>query len=209
MDILGKLFGSEAKAKIIRLFLFNPEAVYGIRDISARTDIKGNQAASAVETIFQIGLIRRKSVTREAKVIKRGKLVVKKIKEPAYFLDQKFPYIVALSDLFAAASLKADNRLAAKIMPAGKIKLIIASGIFVCQNDARIDLLVVGDDINDGKLASIIKSLETDIGRDLVYSSLTTADFQYRLGLNDRLIRDIVDYDYVILNDKIGFEMRK
>ena len=71
-----------------------------------------------------------------------------------------------------------------------------------------LDLLIVGDDINENKLASIIKSIETDIGRDLSYSSLTTADFHYRLDLQDRLIRDVIDFDYIVLVDKIGFQRR-
>ena len=59
----------------------------------------------------------------------------------------------ALSDVMFGASIKADERLAAKLVPAGKIKLVIVSGIFVRQNDARLDLLVVGDDIHEDKLA--------------------------------------------------------
>jgi hypothetical protein len=94
-------------------------------------------------------------------------------------------------------------------MPAGKIKLIIASGIFARQNDARLDLLIVGDDINENKLDRIIGSLETDIGRYLTYSSLTMTDFNYRLDLHDRLIRDVIDFDHIVLTDKIGFQRRK
>jgi DNA-binding MarR family transcriptional regulator len=209
MEILGRLFGSEAKTKIIRLFLFNPEAVYNARDISSRTNIKGRQTRTVLKSLVKMGLIRKKSASKETKSTKEVKSKTRKIKEIAYFLDQKFPYADTLSNLMFAASIKADDRLAARIMPAGKIKLIIASGIFVRQNDARLDLLVAGDDINEGKLARIIKSIETDIGRDLTYSNLTTADFKYRLDLHDRLIRDVIDFDYIVLVDKIGFEARK
>jgi hypothetical protein len=198
MEILGKLFGSEEKAKIIRLFLFNQGAVYNARDVSLRTNVKGRQIGSILMTLLHMGLIRKK-----------GKSVSKKTKESVYFLDQRFPYASALSDLLAAASLKTDDRLTKKLTSAGNIKLIIAAGIFVRQNDARLDLLIVGDDIHEGKLAQIIKSIETDIGRDLAYSSLTTTDFNYRLDLHDRLIRDVIDFDYIVLVDKIGFAARK
>ena len=209
MEIIGKLFGSEVKAKIIRLFLFNPETSYSARDISVRTNAKGAQAASVIEGLLEVGLIRKKTAVKEIKEVKKGRSRTKKVKEALYFLDLKFPYNAIVSDLLAAASLNADDRLAAKIMPAGKVKLIIASGIFVRQNDARLDLLVVGDDMSEAKLAAIIQSLEGDIGRDLAYSSLTTADFNYRLGLHDRLIRDVIDYKHIVLTDKIGFQARK
>ena len=209
MEILGKLFGSEAKTKIIRLFLFNPEASYNARDVSLRTNVKGRQIGSILMTLLNMGLIRKRTLSKEVKRNKKGRSVSKKTKESVYFLDQRFPYASVLSDLMAEASVKVDNRLMAKLMPAGKIKLIIASGIFTRQSDARLDLLIAGDDINEDKLARIIGSLETDIGRDLVYSSLTTTDFQYRLGLHDRLIRDVIDFPHIILVDKIGFEDRK
>jgi hypothetical protein len=209
MEILGKLFGSEAKTKIIRLFLFNPEASYNARDVSLRTNVKGRQIGSILMTLLNMGLIRKRTLSKEVKRNKKGRSVSKKTKESVYFLDQRFPYASVLSDLMAEASVKVDNRLMAKLMPAGKIKLIIASGIFTRQSDARLDLLIAGDDINEDKLARIIGSLETDIGRDLVYSSLTTADFMYRLDLHDRLIRDVIDFNHIILVDKIGFEDRK
>ncbi len=207
MEIISKLLGSEAKAKIIRLFLFNPETIYSVREVSLRTDIKGARATAAISALSSIGLIRKKSVMREVKDMKKGRS--KKVKETVYFLDEKFPYNAVLFDLMAAASLKADERLAAKFASIGKIKLVIASGIFVRQNDARLDVLIVGDDINESKLAHSIKALETEIGHDLAYSNLSTADFEYRIGLNDRLIRDILDFKHVILTDKIGFQTRK
>jgi predicted transcriptional regulator len=209
MEILGKLFGSEAKVKIIRLFLFNPEALYTIRDVSLRTNVKSNQAATITKTLVKVGLLRNKSIAKDVKINKKGKFKTRKIKKIAYFLDPKFPYASSLSDVMFGASIKADDRLTKKLTSAGKIKLIIAAGTFVRQNDARLDLLIVGDDIHEDKLAGIIKSIETDIGRDLAYSSLTTADFNYRLDLHDRLVRDVIDFEYIILVDKIGFEARK
>ncbi|MDR3558769.1 MAG: hypothetical protein P4L61_04525 [Candidatus Pacebacteria bacterium] len=209
MEILGKLFGSEEKAKIIRLFLFNPEASYNVEDVALRTGIKGRQAFGILESLVKIAFIRDKSVSKEVKIVKNGKTSTKKVKETAYYFDQKFPYTDALYDLMFVASIKADERLAARFAPSGKIKLVIASGIFVRQSDARLDLLIAGDDIDEDKLARIIKLIETDIGRDLAYASLNTADFNYRLGLHDRLIRDVIDFNHVVLTDKIGFQMRK
>jgi hypothetical protein len=196
MEILGELFGSEARVKIIRLFLFNSEALYTVRDVSSRTDTRGERVRTVLSKLLKTGLIRKKLASR-------------KIKETVYFLDQKFPHIAILSDLMATVSLKIDDRLIARFKSVGKTKLIIASGIFVRRNDAQLDLLIVGDDINESRLTRIIGSLETDIGRDLTYSSLTTTDFKYRLDLHDRLIRDVIDFPYIVLVDRIGFRTQK
>ena len=205
MEILGKLFGSESKAKIVRLFLFNPEARFTVEEISNRAAVTHMQTVTILTALFELGLIRKRFATKE---VSKGKKV-KKGKEVVYFLDQKFPFAAILYELMAQASVKADNRLVAKLAPAGKIKLVIVSGIFTRQNDSRLDLLIAGDDINENKLANIIKSIETDIGRDLAYSIMTTADFQYRLGLHDRLIRDVIDFPHIALLDRIGFKLYK
>jgi len=36
MDVLGKLFGSESKVRIMRLFLFNPETSFDLESIAER-----------------------------------------------------------------------------------------------------------------------------------------------------------------------------
>jgi len=208
METLGKLFGGEAKTKIIRLFLFNPEAHYTALDVSSRTGVAPIRARKALIELIKSGLIRTKLAPKENKGKKAG-AKAKKARESAYHLDQKFPHIAILSDLMVEASVRADSHLAAKIMVAGKVKLILAAGIFVHQNDARLDLLIVSEDINENKLARAIKSIETDMGRDLAYSSLTSSDFQYRLGLHDRLVRDIIDFPHIVLVDRIGFRTRK
>ena len=77
MEILGKLFGSEEKAKIIRLFLFNLEAAYNAEDVALRTGIKGRQALVILEMLVEIAFIREKSATKEVKIVKKGKVTTK------------------------------------------------------------------------------------------------------------------------------------
>jgi hypothetical protein len=88
----------------------------------------------------------------------------------------------------------------------GKLKLVVASGLFVQNWDARVDLLLVGDDLDLRRIENAIKSLEAEIGKELAYSAFETADFEYRLGIHDRLIRDIIDYPHVTLLDRLGIE---
>jgi len=35
---------------------------------------------------------------------------------------------------------------------------------------------------------------------------MTTDDLQYRIGMNDKLIRDVFDYDHVIVIDRAHIE---
>ena len=47
-------------------------------------------------------------------------------------------------------------------------------------------------------------ALEAELGREIRYAFFTTPDFRYRLGVYDRLLRDVFDYPHRVLLDKIG-----
>jgi hypothetical protein len=74
--------------------------------------------------------------------------------------------------------------------------------------EPRVDLLIVGDDINFSKLENVIKTIEAEVGREIVYSAFETEDFDYRYGMHDRLIMDIVDFPHTTLVDKLGIDTR-
>ena len=91
-----------------------------------------------------------------------------------------------------------------KFNTTGRIKLFLASGLFIQEWDTRVDLLIVGDDLNMNKLNLVIKNIEAEIGKEIAYSAFETSDFEYRLGIHDRLIRDILDLPHITLVDKLG-----
>ena len=119
-------------------------------------------------------------------------------------MNEKFPYLDPLKNLLTVASIQADDSLTKRFGSAGKIKLIIAAGVFIQNWDSRVDLLIVGDDINISKVESTIKIIESEIGKEISYSAFETQDFQYRIGIHDRLVRDILDYPHVTLIDRLG-----
>ncbi len=204
METLASIFGSEPRAKLIRLFAFNPEGVFTIDEIRDRTGLPSVQIIKVADNLAAIGLLGYKAIVRDrsSEGVPKGKRAPR---AKAYFLNRKFPHLQPINDLVASAVVEADHRLADRITPVGRVKLIVASGVFARQMDSRIDLLVVGDDIDEPRLARVVKGLEQEIGRELTYSVLATADYEYRQGMQDRLIRDVVDFPHIVLVDKVGF----
>jgi hypothetical protein len=45
-------------------------------------------------------------------------------------------------------------------------------------------------------LDNIIKSIEAEMGHEIRYAVFETKEFTYRLGMFDKLIRDILDYPH-------------
>ena len=97
-----------------------------------------------------------------------------------------------------------SNEVVKKLSRYGKIKLIIITGIFIQDPDSRVDLLIVGDEIKEGQMSKAISVMESEIGKQIRYSIFKTDDFKYRMGIYDKLVRDILDYPHEVIYDKIG-----
>lgn len=206
MEILERLFGSDTRIKTMRMFLFNSESVFTMDEVVERTKSNIKEIRKEMANLINAGLIKKRTVTREISKKKGKKIITKKVNDIGYLLEQKFPYLQALKNLLIMASLHADDNLVKKFNAAGRIKLFLASGLFIQEWDSRVDLLIVGDDLNMSKLDSVIKNIEAEIGREIAYSAFETNDFEYRLGIHDKLIRDILDFPHTILVDKIGVQ---
>jgi hypothetical protein len=188
METLTAIFGSAAKVKLLRLFLFNPGTAFSAREIAARTKCRSAAVGKEINLLVRTDVIRKRHSA----------------KSTVYALNDKFPYLEPLKNLLTVASIKADESLAKRFNSVGKVKLIVAAGVFIQNWDSRIDLLIVGDDLNINKIETIIKTIESEIGKEIAYSAFETADFEYRMGIHDRLVRDILDYPHVALLDRLG-----
>ena len=166
-------------------------------DLVLRTRSPQKDVKKEILCLSNVGLIKKKNIVKDI-IVKRGKkTTLKKKQDIGFVLDQKFQYLQALKNLLITVSLHADDSLVKKFTGAGRLKLFIVSGVFIQEWDTRVDLLVVGDDLNFTKIDSIIKSIESEIGREITYSAFETSDFEYRYGMHDRLIRDIIDLPHV------------
>ena len=206
MDTLTALFGSEVRVKLLRLFLFNEATVFLMPEITLRSKVSAPIVKKELSSLVKADIVRAKHITKDVTVARGKKTTIKKVAGIGYSLNVKFPYLEALKNLLTITSLHADETLAKRFTNAGKIKLFIASGVFIQNWDSRVDLLVVGDELNLTKIESVIKTIESEIGKEIAYSAFETQDFEYRIGIHDRLVRDILDYPHVTLLDRLGVE---
>lgn len=206
METLTTLFGSPVRVKLLRFFLLNEATPFFIKEIVERTKCTPEAVKKEINSLIKIDLIKKKDFAKEITVTKGKKTVTKKIKGAGYVMNEKFPYRDILKNLLTVASIQADESLAKRLMSVGRVKLIVAAGIFIQNWESRVDLLIVGDDLNLNKIESIISIIESEIGKEISYSAFDTQDFEYRLGIHDRLVRDILDYNHVTLIDRLGIE---
>ncbi len=184
MEILGKILGSPAKVKIMRLFLLNPTKGFSNKEIGRRSRINGS------------------AVNKELKLLASVNFV-KKHAKGEYFFNSSFKYTSEVEDLLINSDSLDKNIIQETFKKVGKIKLLIVAGIFIKSKDSRVDLLIVGDKMSRAKIDEGIRKLEAEIGAELAYAIFDTKEFKYRLDMFDKLIRDVLDFPHeVILETK-------
>lgn len=204
METLEKIFGSSEKVKIIRLFLFNPTETFDLDQIISRSKVTSPAARKEVSMMKKIGLIKRRSFFKDFIIGRGKKQKTERHRITGWTIDESFDYLEPLQHLLIHISPLRNSELLEKLARVGKLRLVIVSGVFINNWDTRIDLLVVGDNLRKGTLENVIKTIESEIGREIRYAFFETADFKYRLGIYDKLIRDILDYPHEKILDRSG-----
>lgn len=199
METLAKLFGGQARVKIMRLFLLNHNSIFEIEDVVSRSRVTKANSRKEVNALSAMGFVKQKTVTHEGT---RGA----KKKVPAWQLDSSFPYIDSIRDLLVDPSLLLREDLPLKFKQVGKIKLMIVSGIFIASEKSRVDILIVGDKLKKNIIQQIIKGLESEIGKELDYVVLDSEEFKYRIDMYDKLVCDIIDlpHEKIIDNGQLS-----
>jgi hypothetical protein len=183
---IAHIFGSEAKVKIMRLFIFNPTLAFTAAEVANRAKVGSAPARKELANLIKAGLIRKRGQT--------------------YTLNRTYKYLPAIGNFLIDANPLSEKEIVRKISSTGSIKLILTSGVFLHNPDARVDILVVGDHIKQGKLLSVMSTIEAELGKELRYAVFETADFRYRMGIYDKLIRDILDARHEKILNKLGLE---
>jgi hypothetical protein len=206
METLSKLFSGEGRVKVMRLFLFNPEGSFSLDQVAEKARITPREAKEEVEVLQKAGMVSGRKSVQLIQTKRRGKIVETKKKVVCWHLSPNFEYLLPLQNLLINTRPLRPNEILKRISNVGKLKLVIVSGVFIQNPDSRVDLLIVGDNLRRGSIDRIVKTMEAEIGKELTFASFETADFHYRLGMYDKLIRDIIDYPHQKLLDKLNIK---
>lgn len=206
METLSKIFGGDERVKVMRLFLFNPEMLFSLDQIISKAKISVKVAKSEIDILEKAQMIKSRKSVQLVKTKRRGKAVEIKMRVLCWYLDPKFEYLLPLQNLLINTRPLRKEEILKRLSNVGKLKMVIVSGVFIQNPDSRVDLLIVGDNLKRGALDRVVKTMEAEIGKELVFASFETSDFHYRLGMYDKLIRDILDYPHQKLLDKLNIK---
>jgi len=224
--MLEKLFGSNSRVKILKIFLLNPDKKYYIRQLARDLKLQVNSIRRELENLEQFGLLISKMSNQSEndndaneemenlQKLKDGKIVEKKEKvvevtnkqeKKFYQTNKSFILYEEIKSLIVKAQLLHEKDFVNKISKLGNLKLVILTGFFVNKKDSVTDILVVGG-VAKEKLKKVINDLEKELGREVNYTLLTFEEFKHRRDMTDIFLYDILEGDKVVVVDEIGLQ---
>ena len=200
-EFLAKLISSPLRAKVLRVFVFGQTQAFTLKQAAKRAGSSPRYMQKEINAL------------EDLRVLKKAKLMITlangtsrpvtgKQKEKAWTLNLDFKHSLALSKFVHEISPIHHNTVVAGLRRGGRIATVILSGAFVGDGTRPADLIVAGDYINERKLEQAVRSLEREFGREIRYAAFSTPEFRYRMTIQDRLIRDTLDYPHLVLLDK-------
>lgn len=195
--MIDQLFGSKTRVKLLYLFLSNPNRSFFVREITRKVDEQINSVRRELGNLLSIGIITSESSDNKL----------------YYEVNQKFEHYEALRMLFGKKSKSAkkaikdvdaneeDDSLTGRINKVGSVSAAILSRSFTRDMRSPVDILIVGS-VNKTKLKKLVKEMEKEEGRELMYSTITDDNFDYRRDINDRFLSDVLGAKKTILINK-------
>ena len=205
MQELGKIFGSEERVKIIRLFLADYNDFFLPEEISKVTKIKEELVKKELIILEKSGLLKKikekyalgDEDTKNTKQIKIKEYI-------CYTVDKNFRFLDALAKLMFDFKNANKDVLLERFKTIGRTKYMMLSGVFTGDEKSRCDILYVGESIKKNIADKLILDLQAEVGKKLNILILDIEEFDYRYKMFDRLVRDALKDDKIVLVNKLN-----
>lgn len=186
-SLFESLFGSKARARLLRLFLLNPEGEFTVADIAAKTLIPKTDVSREILRLKKMGFIKELSRRR-----------VK-----AYQMHPDFPFFSELRNLVLKSNVGVSHRMFQKLRTAGEVKLVLISGLFLNHPKSKADMILVINNAHRLRLKSAMEKLEAEIGREIRFVLMDTDELHYRLNMLDRFLIEFLEGPYQEVQNRV------
>lgn len=230
LDILGELFGSKVKARLLKFLFRHPNEAFRVGEIARRIQSNYNTTHSYIKDLYKIGFIKVQDEPKESNVNYKETLTLEEIEKIGnvtdndtssvsngqegenpegrlFILNPAFPLYSELAALVLKTNPIAERDVASELTSIGKVRLAIVSGVFLNETNAPVDFFIVADDLDKQKLEQFIQKLEAEVGKPLNFTYMDTSEFTYRYNIYDRFIRNVFKGNHRALINELKFEL--
>ncbi len=204
-DFLAKVIGNKERAQLLRVFLFNQSEVFTLLALAKRAGLPVPAVKREVKKLEELGVAKsgKPSASRIMKIaIVKVAGKKKPQKEATWYTNPDLKHLRALTSFVHEISPVRYDNIIDVLRKSGKISAVILSGSFMGDATRPADLIVAADPLNERRLDTAIRALEPAFGREIRYAAFSTPEFRYRLTIQDKLIRDTLDFPHLVLLDR-------
>jgi hypothetical protein len=176
------------------LFFNNPGRPFYVREITRKIDEQINSVRRELANLLSIGLVSSDGSNNRL----------------YYEVNPKYEYYEQLRGIFTTMPIKSkdpvvketreEDKIIKRLRSTGSITFAFLTGTFARDLHTSVDIFVVGD-VNKARLAKVVAEMEKEMGRELNYSALTPAEYDYRLSLNDRFVTTLLESKKIVIID--------
>jgi DNA-binding MarR family transcriptional regulator len=185
-DFLGTFLGNPQRARVLRAFFVGEERPYTLEEIAKKSRVPKAAGERELRALQKMGIVARSAPKGQA---------------PRWSLDARSKYRGALAQFVLAVAPIRHERIVTALRDAGKLSAVIMSGSLMGDASRPVDLLIVAENLHESRLARIVRELEEQWGKEIRYAAFPTDEFRYRMTVQDRLLRDTLDFPHRVLLD--------
>lgn len=183
--MLSQLLSSKPKSKLINLFLAHPGRSFSPTELRVSCGVSNQFLKTSLRELVKLDFL----------------LVSEKKKSRYYQVNRHFALYPDLLNMIRKNKTYPKDLLAQQALKTGECKLIAFSGVFAGKPRMEADVLFVGR-VSPRKLSQFLQLAEKFAEQEVTYTVLTASEYEYRLVMNDRFIKNILENNPVIVLDK-------
>lgn len=185
--MLEQIIDSKVDSSVLSFFLVAPPRSFSAIEISRRLHFPIAKVVFSLNKLSQHGQL--KSFTKKTKKY--------------YLVNSKYKLLPEIKSYLIKNGPKYEDELFSAIKKLGEVKGAYLSGLFTGYPNLPVDLLLVGK-INLKKLDAFLVNASKMMGQEINYSIMTMEEFRNRRNTFDRFIKDIFDYNHIVVVEEAG-----
>lgn len=200
---IEQLFGSKTRARLLSLFLDNPERAYYVRELTREIDAQLNSVRRELKNLVDLGIVLEvdgKILPNEREPEGESQKLEKK---KFYRASESFPLFDDLRAVMKKAMVLMNNELVRSLREKGRIDLLLLTGKFTDAEDVVIDVLIVGEADADA-VRQVLAAFEKTVGREVNYTYMPKDDFMHRREWGDRFLNTVLQAKNIVLVNELG-----
>lgn len=195
--MLEHFFGSKTRLLLLKIFFRSPDQAFYARELSRLTGMQLNAVRREIANLAGIGLIAKAPFDEVA-----AHAAVGTGRSKYYRLDPGSLLYPELKALLLKAEIGEERQLVEMLKSkAGRVKLLLLTGIFLQEKEVDTDILIVGK-IKPLTVAKLIKAYENELGKVVRYTIFDEKEFRDRREIGDKFLYGLFEAKHLSVVDE-------